>query len=158
MTATTAGQPGSGEYKGGDACSLARAVDVVGQRWSFFILREALLGTSRFSEFRTRLGIAPDILTARLETLVDAGLMQTRQYKEEHQRVRAGYHLTEAGHQMSLTIGALQQWGDRWTPSPTPTSVVFRDRDGEELRAEFTRPDGSVVALNDVTPARVREP
>ena len=146
------------EYRGDQACSLARAVGVVGQRWAFFILREAMVGSTRFSEFRQRLGIAPDILTARLEALVAAGLMQTRDYRESNQRTRSSYHLSDAGKQMVLTIAALQQWGDEWTPSPTPTSVAFRDRNGQDLRATFIDPDGNRVPLDEVAAVRVWEP
>lgn len=146
------------EYKGDDACSLARAVSVVGQRWSFFILREALAGTTRFSEFRQQLGIASDVLTTRLETLVAAGLMQKHEYRESSQRTRWSYHLTDGGRQMMLTIGALQQWGDEWTPSTVPTSVSFRDQHGRELTVAFVDPEGRVVPVDDVEPVRAWEP
>lgn len=146
------------EYKGDDACSLARAVSVVGQRWSFFILREALAGTTRFSEFRKRLGVASDVLTTRLETLVAAGLMQMQEYRESSQRPRFSYHLTDGGRQMMLTIAALQQWGDEWTPSSIPTSVAFRDQQGRELKAAFIDPEGRVVPIDEVAPVRVWEP
>ncbi|GAA1932355.1 helix-turn-helix domain-containing protein [Brevibacterium antiquum] len=142
------------EYTGDEACSLARAVSVVGQRWSYFILREALAGTTRFTEFRQRLGIASDVLTTRLETLVGAGLMQTQEYREFGQRTRWSYHLTESGRQMMLTIAALQQWGDEWTPSPVPTSVSFRDQHGRQLTAAFVDPEGRVVPIDDVEPIR----
>lgn len=130
-------------------------MSVVGQRWSFFFLREALVGTTRFSEFRRRLGVAPDVLTTRLETLVEAGLMQTREYRESNQRTRSSCHLSEAGHEMVLTLSALQQWGEKWTPSPTPISVAFRDRSGRDLRPAFVDPDGGVVPVDEVEPVRV---
>jgi DNA-binding HxlR family transcriptional regulator len=155
--ATTAARA-TNEYKGESACSLARAVSVVGQRWSFFVLREALAGTTRFTAFKQRLGVAPDVLTARLESLVDAGLMERREYRESNQRARADYHLTEAGREMALTISALQQWGERWTPSRIPTSVGFRDQDGHDLRAVFVDPEGRIVPDDEVEPVRVWEP
>lgn len=146
------------EYKGDDACSLARVVSIVGQRWSFFILREALLGTTRFTDFKQRLGVASDVLTARLETLVGAGLMRTHEYRESNQRTRSDYRLTEAGREMVLAISALQQWGEKWTPSPTPTSVEFWDRDGQDLQVAFVDHDGETVPTQDVRTVRVREP
>lgn len=142
------------EYQGTAPCSLARAVAVVGERWTFFIIREALVGATRFSEFREALGIAPDVLTTRLTTLVDAGLMERLDYREAGQRSRPGYHLTEAGEQLALVISALQQWGDRWTPSQTPTSVRFRGPDGREARAGFIDSGSREVPPLDVIPER----
>ena len=77
------------------------------------IIREALLGTTRFVEFQTSLGIAPDMLSSRLATLVDYAVMIKRAYQEPGQRARPEYHLTPAGRELRVVIAALQQWGDR---------------------------------------------
>ncbi|MFQ1002344.1 winged helix-turn-helix transcriptional regulator [Modestobacter sp. SSW1-42] len=145
----------AGEYRGSDPCSLANAVQVVGERWTFFILREALMGTTRFSEFRRRLGIASDVLTARLDTLVGAGIMARREYREPGQRPRADYHLTDAGRELSLSVLALQQWGDVHTPSRTPTSVAFRSPAGRAVTVAFVDQDGVVLEPADVELVRL---
>lgn len=144
------------EYRGDTACSLARAVGVVGEKWTFFILREALVGTTRFAQFRSNLGIAPDVLSARLATLTAARLMETVEYREEGQRARSEYRLTQAGEEFALVIAALQQWGDKWTPSRVPTSVGFEDNRGRPLETAFVdaesqhgaRPLGAVRRLD----------
>ena len=131
-------------------CSLIKAVDVVGERWTFFVLREALAGTTRFSEFRARLGIASDVLAARLAKLVDSGLMTRQTYREPGQRPREGYCLTEAGRQLNVVLCALQQWGDQ-LPRTTST-VVYRTVDGKPVRVRFVDDEGAVVAPDDVRP------
>jgi len=80
-----------------DPCPIARGMAVIGQRWSVLIIREALLGRSRFSEFREELGVASDVLSARLAELVAAGILETVDYREPGDRTRSAYQLTEAG-------------------------------------------------------------
>ena len=143
------------DYSGGDPCSLANAIQIVGEKWTFFILREALAGTSRFGEFRERLGIASDVLTARLETLVQAKIFVRRDYQEAGQRTRPGYHLTTAGRRLALSILALQQWGDEFTPSRTKEALEFRNESGAALRAAFVDEQGIAVDPDDVELVRI---
>jgi DNA-binding HxlR family transcriptional regulator len=94
-------------------CSIARALEVVGDRWTLSIVAEAALqGVTRFVDFRAHLGIAPDVLTSRLGILVDEGIMEKRLYREPGTRARFSYHLTSAGEQLRPVLAALQQWGD----------------------------------------------
>ncbi len=78
-----------------DTCSVGRAMDVLGERWTFLILREAFYGVRRFSDMQRNLGIARNILSTRLQTLVGAGILERRRYQEEPERYE--YRLTEAG-------------------------------------------------------------
>lgn len=135
------------------ACSLTRTLDVVGERWMFLIMREALAGTTRFSEFRSTLRIASDVLTARLTVLVDGGVMQRRSYRDPGQRSRESYHLTDAGRELGLVLGALQQWGDRHMPSDLP-ALRFRTDEGRRVSVRFVDEDGAVVAPGDVRSGR----
>jgi DNA-binding HxlR family transcriptional regulator len=75
-------------------CSIERSVEVPGERWTFLILRQAHGGTTRFADFRDDLGIAPDVLGARLEKLVSAGVMERREYQAPGECTRLDYHLT----------------------------------------------------------------
>lgn len=112
-------------------CSIARALEVLGERWTFLILREAFSGVTRFADYRAGLGIAPDVLTGRLATLVEAGVMTKEPYREPGTRSRFGYHLTPAGEELRVVLGALQQWGDAHRPNPAGPTVVRRaDGDG----------------------------
>ena len=109
-------------------CSIARALDEVGERWSLLIVHECMLGTTRFDEFRKRLGIARNILTTRLARLIERGIVE-RCCLTPRARV-GGYRLTEKGRALSEIIGALAAWGDRWVPpvddAGDPRRVVER--------------------------------
>ena len=107
-------------------CSIARAMDVVGDRWSILLLREAYYGTRRFDEFQYYLGVAPNILSTRLKKFVDLGMM-TRVPLPEHSG-RYEYVLTKKGRDFFPTYLALKKWGDDWLAEPEGPQVVFRDR------------------------------
>jgi DNA-binding HxlR family transcriptional regulator len=137
------------------ACSIARSLDVLGERWTFLILREAFGGATRFVDFRSALGIAPDVLSERLSTLVEAGVLSREPYQEPGSRSRFSYHLTPAGEDLRVVLGALQQWGDDHLPHPRnptverrhagtggPLHVGFVDERGREVageKVEFVR-------------------
>jgi DNA-binding HxlR family transcriptional regulator len=131
-------------------CSIARSLEVLGERWTFLILREALSGTSRFADFRAALGVAPDVLTDRLATLVAAGVLEKRPYREPGARARDSYHLTRAGHELQIALGALQQWGDDHRPYDPGPTVVRRSADGRPLHVAFVDEDGAEVPLEEV--------
>lgn len=109
-----------------DPCAIARSLGVLGERWTFLILREAMLGTTRFSEFRKALGVAPDVLTERLNTLVEYGVLNKVPYQPPGERTRFSYVLTAAGEELQPVLAALQQWGDKHLPWPAGRSVVRR--------------------------------
>ncbi|MEU5726437.1 helix-turn-helix domain-containing protein [Micromonospora sp. NPDC047738] len=97
-------------------CSIARSLDVVGERWSLLIVREALVGATRFDVFLRNLGIARNVLADRLGTLVDGGVLQRVPYQERP--LRHEYHLTDRGRELVPVILALMQWGDRHFAGP----------------------------------------
>lgn len=133
------------------ACSIARSLEVLGERWTFLVVRDALAGTTRFADFRANLGVAPDVLTNRLNTLVAAGVLERRPYQEEGKRLRHDYHLTAAGAELQLVLGALQQWGDAHRPYPPgPTMIRRTAADDRPVRVGFVDDRGQEVALEDV--------
>src|ERR1041384_8349816 len=93
-----------------DACSVGRAMDILGERWTFLILRESFYGVRRFSDMQRNLGIARNILSNRLQTLVSAGILERRRYQEEPERYE--YRLTETGRGLYPAIIAIMRWGD----------------------------------------------
>src|ERR1700744_1178517 len=107
-------------------CSIQRSLGVLGERWTFLILREAFFGVTRFSEFRDRLGVAPDVLTDRLATLTEAGGLTREPYQEPGRRGRYASHLTPAGEELRVVLGSLQQWGDEHMPPPGGPTVERR--------------------------------
>src|SRR4029450_4275932 len=101
-------------------------MDVVGDRWSILLLREAYYGTRRFDEFQYYLGVAPNILSPRLKKFVDLGMM-TRVPLPEHGG-RYEYLLTKKGRDFFPTYLALKKWGDDWLGEPEGPAGVVKDR------------------------------
>ena len=133
-----------------EPCSIARTLAVLGERWTFLVVREALSGTTRFADFRAALGVAPDILTNRLNTLVEAGVLERRPYQEEGKRTRHEYHMTPAGLDLQVVLGALQQWGDEHRPYSLGPTVVRRSVDDRPLRVAFVDDEAREVPVDDV--------
>lgn len=105
-------------------CSVARALEAVGERWSLLIVRDALFaGVSRFNDFQHNLGLATNVLKARLDSLVAVGVMERRRYSERP--VRHEYVLTEKGRDLAPTLISLTAWGDRWS-SPDGPPILYR--------------------------------
>jgi DNA-binding HxlR family transcriptional regulator len=148
MTTRTATAPGAGTRPN---CSIARTLGLVSDRWTFLLLREAHLGTTRFADFRDILHIAPNILTNRLATMVESGLLEKHEYRTEGERTRSSYHLTPAGADLKLVLAALQQWGDVHVPRQDGPTVLRRDvRSNELVNVGFVGPDGNTVPEDDV--------
>ena len=95
-------------------CSVARTLEVVGERWSLLIVRDALYGVTRFEDFQSDLGIARNILTDRLKRLVEQGVLERVAYVERPPRYE--YRLTERGKDLTPVILTMMSWGDRWFP------------------------------------------
>ncbi len=100
------------DYVGQELCSVARTLEIVGDRWTWLIVRDAFLGMTKFAEFRESLGIAPNVLSARLSRLVDEGIFERVLYSEHP--ARHEYRLTEKGSDLFVALNALRQWGDRY--------------------------------------------
>jgi len=111
---------------GGENCSVAQALEVLGDWWTLLVVREAFSGTRRFADFEAHLDISKNILTKRLNRLADAGVLE---------RVDAGTHgtryeylLTPMGKDLAAVMTALRQWGDRWIFGPGREPILVLDR------------------------------
>jgi DNA-binding HxlR family transcriptional regulator len=107
-------------------CPIARAVEVVGTRTAFLLMREAFYGTTRFDDFALRVGVSEPVAAARLKDLVAAGLLERAPYQEPGQRRRLEYRLTPMGEDFFPVLTALMHWGDRWLG---PSGVQMQHRD-----------------------------
>jgi len=115
-------------------CSIARPLSFLGERWSLLVLRELFLGRRRFDEMQETLGVASNVLSQRLATLVDEGIAERHRYSEHPERFE--YRLTEKGRDLFPHALMLLQWGDRWlTPSGAPNLRVFHKKCGARLIA-----------------------
>ena len=110
----------------GQNCSIAATLEIVGERWTMLIIREALLGVHRFDEMQADLGIARNVLQARLERLVGHGILERRRYQERPDRY--AYHLTEKGLDLWPAVVALMQWGDKHADVPGGPPVRLEHR------------------------------
>lgn len=106
------------------ACPIARTLEVVGEWWTLLIVRDAFLGQTRFEGFQASLGIARNVLTARLEMLVERGVLERRRYCEHPPRDE--YVLTEKGRALFPVILALKAWGERWEEGAPRVTLVDR--------------------------------
>ncbi len=109
------------------SCSIAGALEVVGERWSLLIVRDVMLGLRRFDELQSHLGIARNVLQTRLTRLQDQGVLEKRLYQERPPRFE--YRLTEKGLDLWPTIVALMQWGDRHAVPAGGPPVLLEHRD-----------------------------
>ena len=117
-------------------CSAARALELVGERWSLLIIRDALFaGSTRFNDF-LRLGVATNILKSRLDGLVDAGIMQRRSYSQNPDHF--DYLLTDKGRELAPVIVTLTEWGDRWAAPGGPPILYVHSVCGGPITQETT--------------------
>ena len=105
----------------GRRCSIAGALDVVGDKWALLVVREVAMGSKRFSDILAGTGAPRERLSARLGALVDAGVLERRQYSEAPPR--SSYHLTAAGRDLVPVLQSLLQWGDRWVADTPPLEL-----------------------------------
>ena len=123
-----------------DACSVASTLEVIGERWTMHILREAFLGVRRFDDFRRNIGVARNILSDRLTTLVDEGILRRELYNEHPPRYE--YRLTRKGIDLHGILIELMKWGNRWSPNADGPALVLRHRDcGHVVEPVLSCPD-----------------
>ena len=132
------------DYKGQN-CSIARALEVVGERWTLLIIRDAVLGLRRFDQFQASLQIARNVLTDRLNRLVEEGIFERVRYSERPERYE--YRLTTKGRDLAVTLAGLRQWGDKYL-SEKPTRITRRRSDKRPVIAAFV-PKGADVVRED---------
>jgi DNA-binding HxlR family transcriptional regulator len=117
-------------------CSVAQCLEVVGEWWSMLIVRDTFMGVTRFEDFQRRLGISRNILRARLNSLVEAGVLARVAYSEHP--LRYDYRLTQKGRDLWPVLTAMRQWGDAYAaPSGPPIELVHRGC-GEVTHAELS--------------------
>jgi len=128
-------------------CSVARTVEVIGNRWTLLVLRDVFNGIVRFDEIAGHLGVARDLLARRLTTLVDAGVLERQPYQELGNRTRYEYRLTSAGVELRPVLIALAQWGDaHLAGSEGPPTAIRHEACGGGVRLSIECDRGHDVA------------
>lgn len=137
------------------ACSVAQCLEVVGEWWSMLLIRDAFLGVRRFDEFQERLGISRNVLTQRLNKLVDTGVFEKQPYQDNP--VRYEYVLTDKGRDLWPVLTSMRQWGDLHAAPHGPPVRVFHRACGHAARFELHCADcGAQVTHRDVRVERAK--
>jgi DNA-binding HxlR family transcriptional regulator len=135
-------------------CTIGAAVGIIGEKWTFLVLREAFNGVRRFDEMQRRTQAPRQVLSDRLARLVGQGLLRKVPYQEHGQRSRSEYRLTDKGLDLYPVLVALMQWGDRYAAGPAGPLARLTHRDcGEPVRLGLTCAAGHELASpREVTP------
>jgi DNA-binding HxlR family transcriptional regulator len=130
-------------------CSIARSLEVVGERWSLLIVRDVMNGHRRFDALQKALGVARNVLSARLQRLVEEDILERRAYQENPARYE--YFLTEKGLDLWPALIALLHWGDRYSPSPDgpPMLIVHKQCGGAVSDRGLCESCGQVLHARD---------
>src|SRR5215472_848646 len=131
-------------------CNLARSFELIGDRWSLLILRSALYGVRRFDDFQADLDIPRSVLSNRLAGLVETGIMERREYREEGQRARVEYPLTKMGRALGLPFVAMTAWSDRWLAEEPGPYALHSKSTGQKLSVALVDESGRVVRPSDI--------
>ena len=137
---------------GHKTCPVAKTLDMIGERWTLLVIREMLLGTRRFDDFQRNLGIARNVLQARLERLVDEGLVVREPYQERPRRYE--YRLTPKGLDLWPALHALRIWGDRHSDRLPPVVVRHRGCGGVVDDRRRCETCGAMLEHGDVVATR----
>ena len=131
----------------GQNCSIARALEIVGERWTLLIVRDCFLGLRRFEELQQSLGIARNVLTDRLNRLVEEGILERVRYSERPERFE--YRLTDKGRDLQIALAGLGQWGDRYL-SAKPPRITRRKSDKKPVVAAFVPAGADVLRADEI--------
>jgi DNA-binding HxlR family transcriptional regulator len=134
------------EYEG-QVCSIARTLELVGDRWTLLVVRDVALGEHRFDDLRRSLGVATNVLTDRLNRLVAAEILERVPYHDKPERFE--YELTEKGRELGLALLALMQWGDRHL-SERPPRLARRRSDRSPVAVRIVAEDGAPVSPDEL--------
>jgi DNA-binding HxlR family transcriptional regulator len=127
-------------------CSIARTLQVLGEKWTLLIVRESFYGSTRFEQFHRVLNCPRNLLSERLTRLVEEEILERSEYREPGSRTRMEYHLTDKGRELMPILLALREWGDRYQADPEGPPVVARHAAcGNELRVAITCSGGHVA-------------
>ncbi|QIG81681.1 winged helix-turn-helix transcriptional regulator [Stakelama tenebrarum] len=131
------------------SCSLPAALEAMGERWSFLILRGCFSGLRHFEEFQSELGIARNILANRLSRLVEHGILRREPHPDDRRKIE--YRLTEKGYALLPTMVALRQWGERWETGVPANPILVDARDRQPIRpVEVLAHDGRQLGKGDL--------
>ncbi len=132
-------------------CHLAKAIEILGDRWTLLILRGSLFGVRRFDDFQKELNIPRTVLSGRLRKLVENGVLAKKAYKESGKRARPEYLLTEAGEALRPVLMGLNLWGDDWaSDGAAPQMSFMHAKSRQKVKPAFVDEDGNETKMRDI--------
>jgi DNA-binding HxlR family transcriptional regulator len=135
----------------GQNCSIAKTLELIGERWTLLIIRDIFMGVRRFEDFQARNGVARNVLSARLTRLIDEGILEKRPYQDRP--VRFEYRLTEKGIALWPVLVTLVKWGDAYTAESGPPVLIEHKNCGGEVTDHLTcNRCGQPLTARDVKP------
>jgi DNA-binding HxlR family transcriptional regulator len=134
-------------YDGQESCSVAQVLEIIGERWTWLIIRDAFLGITKFIDFEQSLGIARNVLTDRLNRLVDEGIFERVLYQERPARYE--YRLTPKGADLFTALNALRQWGDQYLTTK-PMRLLRRKNDKTPVIAALVPEGAPILAADEI--------
>ncbi len=132
-------------------CGMARAADLLGDRWTLLVVREALYGVTRFDAMQADLGAPRSVLSARLKHLCETGVMTKRPYKKPGERQRHQYVLTSKGVELALPLMGLMQWGDKHLRDGDPRAQIVERHSGTPCQVGLVNEQGTPVSIGKTT-------
>ena len=133
-----------------DDCSMAMAIDLIGDRWSLLIMREALYGVAKFEDIRADINIPKSVLSTRLRKLVEGGILEKQPYREAGSRMRQAYVPTEKGRELGLVMLTLMQWGDRHLRDDTGPLALFDKESRRSVRTALVSDMGREISIENL--------
>ena len=131
-------------------CNLARSFELIGDRWTLLILRSALYGVRRFDDLQADLDIPRSVLSNRLAGLVETGIMERREYRQDGQRTRIEYPLTKMGKALGLPFIAMTAWGDKWLGRGSSPFTLRSKSTGQKLSIALVDERGRLAKGSDI--------
>jgi DNA-binding HxlR family transcriptional regulator len=131
-------------------CNLARSFELIGDRWTLLILRSALYGVRRFDDLQADLDIPRSVLSNRLAGLVETGIMERKEYREDGQRTRIEYPLTKMGKALGLPFIAMTAWGDKWLGRGGSPFTLRSKSTGQRLSIALVDERGRLAKGSDI--------
>jgi DNA-binding HxlR family transcriptional regulator len=131
-------------------CNLARSFELIGDRWTLLILRSALYGVRRFDDLQADLDIPRSVLSNRLAGLVETGIMERKEYREDGQRTRIEYPLTKMGKALGLPFIAMTAWGDKWLGRGSSPFILRSKSNGQKLSIALVDERGRLAKGSDI--------
>ena len=138
-----------------ERCSIAGALDALGDTWSILVLRELFFGVRRFNDMQNDLGISRSVLTDRLARLVELGVVRTHPYQEPGEHVRHEYRVTRKGVGLLPVMVALMEWGDEYVNDGEGPVSLHERATGDEVRVELRTVAGRRVQANEMVPRTI---